>query len=312
MADKKRNTQRKHIRSEGAYSLDEIRSLTMDDGTRVITSADGDIKRPVCAGIDVHKEILMAAVCKTDPKTLNAVFYVRQFKSTNSDIRTMGAWFQSHGVQDVCMESTGKYWIPVFNILEQCGQRPVLTHPKYVKQAKGQKTDFRDAVHIASMFRMDLVVASFIPPADIRDLRELCRYRLKLTYMRTSEKNRFQNSMTVSKVRLDCVFSDPFGKSASSIMEYLIMTEPEDVSDKQILSMVDRRVKASGEDILDSIHGYEFIGIQRDKLKVINLHLGQINECIRLIDEKLDYFRQKYSRIIRHLATMLMVNKEAE
>lgn len=91
MADKKRNTQRKHIRSEGAYSLDEIRSLTMDDGTRVITSADGDIKRPVCAGIDVHKEILMAAVCKTDPKTLNAVFYVRQFKSTNSDIRTMGA-----------------------------------------------------------------------------------------------------------------------------------------------------------------------------------------------------------------------------
>ena len=90
------------------------------------------------------------------------------------------------------------------------------------------------------------------------------------------------------------------------------MTEPEDVSDKQILSMVDRRVKASGEDILDSIHGYEFIGIQRDKLKVINLHLGQINECIRLIDEKLDYFRQKYSRIIRHLATMLMVNKEAE
>lgn len=311
MADKKQNTQRKHIRSEGTYSLDEIKSLTMDDGTRVITSADGDIKRPVCAGIDVHKEILMAAICKTDSKTLNAAFYVRQFKSTNSGIRTMAAWFQSHGVQDVCMESTGKYWIPVFNILEQCGQRPVLTHPKYVKQAKGQKTDFRDAVHIASMFRMDLVVASFIPPADIRDLRELCRYRLKLTYMRTSEKNRFQNSMTVSKVRLDCVFSDPFGKSASSIMEYLIMTEPEDVSDEQILSMVDRRVKASGEDILDSIHGYEFIGIQRDKLKVINLHLGQINECIRLIDGKLDYFRQKYSRIIRHLTTMIGVTEES-
>lgn len=311
MADKKRNTQRKHIRSEGTYSLDEIKSLTMDDSTRVITSADGDIKRPVCAGIDVHKELLMAAVCKTDSKTLNAVFYVRQFMSTNSDIRTMAAWFQSQGVQDVCMESTGKYWIPVFNILEQCGLRPVLTHPKYVKQAKGQKTDFRDAVHIASLFRMDLVVASFIPPADIRDLRELCRYRLKLTYMRTSEKNHFQNSMTVSKVRLDCVFSDPFGKSASSIMEYLIMTEPEDVSDEQILSMVDRRVKASGEDILDSIHGYEFIGIQRDKLKVINLHLGQINECIRLIDEKLDYFRQKYSRILRHLATMIGVTEES-
>jgi len=311
MAAKKRNPQRKHIRSEGAYSLDEIKSLTMEDGTRVVTSADGDIKRPICAGIDVHKEILMAAVCKTDPKTLNAVFYVRRFKSMNSDIRSMAEWFKSYNVQDICMESTGKYWIPVFNILEQSDLKPILTHPKYVKQAKGQKTDFRDAVHIASMFRMDLVVPSFIPPADIRDLRELCRYRLKLTYMRTSEKNRFQNSMTVSKVRLDCVFSDPLGKSASSIMEYLIMTEPEDVSDEQILCLVDRRVKAPSQDILESIHGYEFIGIQRDKLSIINLHLGQINECIRLIDEKLDHFRQKYSSIIRHLTTMVGITEES-
>ena len=276
MAAKKRNPQRKHIRSEGTYSFDEIKSLTLEDGTRVVTSADGDIKRPVCAGVDVHKEILMATVCITDPETLNAVFYVRQFKSTNNDIRSMAEWFQDYGVQDVCMESTGKYWIPVFNILEQAGLKPVLTHPKYVKQAKGQKTDFRDAIHIASMFRMDLVVASFIPPADIRDLRELCRYHLKLTYMRTSEKNRFQNSMTISKVRLDCVFSDPFGKSASSIMEYLIMTEPEDVSDEEILRLVDRRIRASEEDILDSIHGYEFIGVQRDKLGIIHLHLSQI------------------------------------
>ena len=161
------------------------------------------------------------------------------------------------------------------------------------------------------MFRMDLVVASSIPPADIRDLRELCRYRLKLTYMRTSEKNRFQNSMTISKVRLDCVFSDPFGKSAFPIMEYLIMTGPEDVSDEKILSLVDRRAKASGEDILDSIHGYEFIGIQRDKLSIINLHPGQINECIRLIDEKLDYFRRKYSRVINHLTTIINITAES-
>lgn len=305
MAAKKRNTQRKHIRSEGVYSSEELKCLTLDDGTRVVTSAEGDIKRPVCAGIDVHKEILMAAVCRTDPETLKAFFYVRQFQSTNSDIRRMAQWFRDQGVQDACMESTGKYWIPVFNILEQCGLKPILTHPKYVKQAKGHKTDFRDAVHIASLFRLDLVVASFIPPADIRDLRELCRYRLKLTYMRTSEKNRFQNSMTVSKVRLDCVFSDPFGKSASAIMEYLIMTDQDQVSDEQILHLVDLRVQASSEDILESIHGYEFIGVQRDKLNIIQLHLGQLNECIRLIDEKLEYYRKKYSRIISHLTTMV-------
>lgn len=217
--------------SQKSYSLEELQSMTLDDGTRIITSPVTDIKRPVCAGIDVHKSLLMAAICKTDPDTLSAVFYVKQFTTTNSDIRAMADWMKSYGVLDACMESTGKYWIPVYDILEQQGIKPVLTHPKYVKQAKGHKTDFRDAIHIANLFRLDLVVASFIPPADIRDLRELCRYRLKLTYMRTAEKNRYQNSMTISKIRLDSVFSDPFGKSASSIMSYLIQTEPAQVLD---------------------------------------------------------------------------------
>ncbi len=296
---------------EKSYTSESLKSAVLDDGTRVVTSPATDIKRPVCAGIDVHKSVLMAAVCKTDPKTLSAVFYVLQFTTANSDIRRMAEWMKGYGVQDVCMESTGKYWIPVYDILEQNGLKPVLTHPKYVKQAKGRKTDFRDAIHIANLFRMDLVVASFIPPSDIRDLRELCRYRLKLTYMRTAEKNRYQNSMTISKVRLDSVFSDPFGKSASSIMSYLIDTDPDDVDDGEILRRVDRRVKASSEDILDSIHGYEFIGVQRDKLQVIRKHLDGIGECIDMIDAKLEHYRCKYAEIIRLLATMIGITEDS-
>lgn len=295
--------------SNGKYTTDELENVKLDDGTRIVTSPVTDIKRPVCAGIDVHKSVLMAAVCVTDPSTLKAVFYVRQFTSSNNDIRCMAEWFSSYHVLDVCMESTGKYWIPVYDILEQNGLKPVLTHPKYVKQAKGKKTDFRDAIHIANLFRMDLVVASFIPPADIRDLRELCRYRLKLTYIRTSEKNRFQNSMTISKVRLDSVFTDPFGKSASDIMSYLIDTDPDDVSDDKILSFVKQGVKASPEEILDSIHGYEFIGVQRDKLKVIKAHMDDLNKCIAMIDTKLAYYRQKYSKIIQHLVSMVGVSE---
>ena len=295
--------------SNGKYTTDELENVKLDDGTRIVTSPVTDIKRPVCAGIDVHKSVLMAAVCVTDPSTLKAVFYVRQFTSSNNDIRCMAEWFSSYHVLDVCMESTGKYWIPVYDILEQNGLKPVLTHPKYVKQAKGKKTDFRDAIHIANLFRMDLVVASFIPPADIRDLRELCRYRLKLTYIRTSEKNRFQNSMTISKVRLDSVFTDPFGKSASDIMSYLIDTDPDDVSDDKILSFVKQGVKASPEEILDSKHGYEFIGDQRDKLKVIKAHMDDLNKCIAMIDTKLAYYRQKYSKIIQHLVSMVGVSE---
>ena len=126
---------------EGMYTSEGLKNLTLDDGTRIVTSPVTDIKRPVCAGIDVHKSVLMAAICVTDKETLNAVFYVRQFTSSNGDIRLMAEWFSSYNVVDVCMESTGKYWISVYDILEQNGLKPLLTHPKYVKQAKGRKTE---------------------------------------------------------------------------------------------------------------------------------------------------------------------------
>ena len=300
-----------HPNGEGVYTSDSLRNLTLDDGTRVVTSPQTDIKRPICAGVDVHKSILMAAVCVTNKDSLNAVLYVRQFTTNNSDVRRMAEWLILYGVKDVCMESTGKYWIPVYDILEQNGLSPTLTHPKYVKQAKGRKTDFRDAIHIANLFRMDLVVPSFIPPSDIRDLRELCRYELKLTYARTAEKNRYQNGMTISKIRLDSVFTDPFGKSASDIMSYLIDTAPKDVSDEKIMGFVRKGCKASRNEILDSIHGYEFIGVQRDKLKIIGSHIDAINQCIAMIDDRLQHYREKYAGIIGHLTTMVGVSMES-
>ena len=96
-----------------------------------------------------------------------------------------------HRLADICMESTGKYWIPVYNILENdC--TIVLAHPKYVKAIRGKKTDKKDAKWIADLFKHDLVVGSFMPPADIRQLRDLMRYRFKLTCFQSSEKNRLQ------------------------------------------------------------------------------------------------------------------------
>ena len=286
------------------FTSEELNEQTLDDGTRIVTSPESDIKRPVCAGIDVHKKILVAAICKTDPVTLKASFLVQSFSTSNRNITKMAYWMLENGVKDACMESTGKYWIPVYDILEKKGIKPVLTHPKYVKQAKGRKTDFKDAVHIANLFRMDLVVGSFIPPQDIRDVRELCRYRLKLTYVNTAEKNRFQNSMTVSKIRIDSVFRDPFGMSATRVMEYLINTKPEEVDDDKIMSLVDPKVKASREEILDSIHGYEFVGVQRDKMQIISFHMSTIQECMEIIDSKLDHFYQKYKDIVDHMATI--------
>lgn len=105
---------------------------------------------------------------------------------------------------------------PIYNILGPACNI-VLAHPKYMKAIRGKKTDKRDAKWIADPFKHELIAGSFIPPADIRQLRDLFRYRCKLTNFTTGEKNRAQNCLTISIFKLDDVFSDVFGKSASAI-----------------------------------------------------------------------------------------------
>lgn len=111
------------------------------------------------------------------------------------------------------MESTGKYWVPVFNLLED-EINVTVPNPKWVKAIKGNKDDTKDSKWIGDLFRLGLIPGSYIPCKPIRILRKFTRYRYKLTTYRTSEKNRYQNAPTVCNVALDSVVSDIFGKSA--------------------------------------------------------------------------------------------------
>lgn len=148
--------------------------------------------------------------------------------------------------------------------------------------SKAKKTDKRDAKWIATLFRFDIVKASFIPPADIRALRELSRYRLKLAYMRTAEKNRYQNCMTISRIRIVCVLTDPFGKTATNIMEYLLSDKPFD--ETECTKLFNGRVKASAETVLDNIWGFEILPEQRFKLAHAKKHMDFINSTINELD----------------------------
>lgn len=277
----------------------------LKDGTRVVEDSNRGVMRLRCAGLDVHKSTIMAAVCITDQETLQATYYVREFTTMNSDLQNLVCFLKSHNVQDVCMESTGKYWIPIYDTLLAQGLKPVLTHPKYVKQIPGKKTDFKDAINIVNMFRAGRVSPSFIPPEDIRNLREILRYQIKLVAIRTSEKNRMQNCMTISRLRIDSVFKDPFGKSGTSILQYLLYSDPADVSDKDILKLVAPQVKASNQEILDSIHGYEFPGPIRSKMIIIFEHMESVNHALAEIDkELLSPYKKKYSDFIARLKTI--------
>jgi len=179
--------------------------------------------------MDVYKSFVVACIAYTNGQGVTT-YKSHRFSTFTKGLRELLQWLLQNDCQDVCMESTGKYWIPIYNILEPTC-KIVLTHPKYVKAIRGKKTDKKDAQWIADIFKHDLVSGSFIPPADIRQLRDLVRYRFKLTNYITWEKNRAQNCLTVSNLKLDDVFSDVFGKAASAITTRLLEnTEPFDVT----------------------------------------------------------------------------------
>lgn len=150
---------------------------------------------PICCGMDVHKSFLVACIASTNECGVTT-YKSRRFSTFTKDLRLCADWLSANNCKDVCMESTGKYWIPIYNILE-ASCKIVLAHPKYVKAIRGKKTDKKDAKWIADIFKHDLVSGSFIPPADIRQLRDLVRYRWKLNNFIVGEKNRAQNCLPV-------------------------------------------------------------------------------------------------------------------
>jgi len=257
-----------------------------------------EIVYPTCCGIDVHKNFLVACIAKTDERG-HTNHLMRRCSTNTGDLRKLADWLISNNCKDVCMESTGKYWIPVFNILEKtCNV--CLTHPKYVKAIKGKKTDKKDAKWIAELFKCYLVRASFIPPFDIRQLRDLCRYHAKLTYMVTSEKNRSQNCLTTCNYKLDAVFPDVFGKSASRILDNLIALGN---SDFDITPLLHKRCKASVDEIQAALDG-EFSFAQSEKLKIIRKHMEHLESLKETLENLIYQLADKYQSEITLLLSV--------
>lgn len=207
------------------------------------------------------------------------------------------------------MESTGKYWVPVFNILEKRGIRVVIANPKWVKAVKGNKDDTKDSKWIGDLFRIGLVKSSFIPGKDIRILRELTRYRYKLTSMRSSEKNRFQNAFTVYNVALDSVVSDMFGKSATAITDYL--TSDEDFDAEHCVSLLHRSLKKKADNILESIEGYEITAEQKTRIGIIRDHLHYIDTLIERVDTCINTMVDRYEGYIVLLCTVPGIDRSS-
>ena len=225
---------------------------------------------PICCGIDVHKTFIVACVASTNKGV--TTYERRRFSTFTKGLRELSKWLREKECKDVCMESTGKYWIPVFNILED-SCNITLAHPKYVKAIRGKKTDKKDAKWIADLFKHDLVAGSFMPPQAIRQLRDLMRYRFKLTNFTSSEKNRFQNSLTVSNIQIASVVSDTFGKSSMNIIEKLLQ-DPTD-TEFNIEPLIHSSMKEKISDLELAIDGF-ITPEQAGKLAVIKQHYDDL------------------------------------
>ena len=258
-------------------------------------------------GVDVHKTFIVAVIC--DSTSITPKYSRKRFSTFNNDLIRFKDWLLQNDCQNVCMESTGKYYVPVYNALENFISNVVVANPKWVKAIKGEKDDNKDAKWIADLFKMGLVRSSYIPSKDFRILREFTRYRYKLTNTKSSEKNRFTNALTVGNCKLDMVFTDIFGKSSQSIINIILNND--NFSDDDIISCIDKKCKSSNEDILSSIDGIQFTNEQKLRINIVKDHIDYLNNQLTKLNDIIDTLIAPYESYINLLCTIPGVDRNS-
>ena len=262
-----------------------------------------------CCGVDVHKSFLVATIIKTT-SGVQPSYQKKRFSTFNNSILEFKQWLLDNSCRDVCMESTGKYWVPVFNLLED-ELNVTIANPKWVKAVKGNKDDTKDSKWIGDLFRLGLVPGSYIPCKPIRILREFTRYRYKLTSCRSSEKNRFQNALTVCNVALDSVVSDIFGKSATSVIDYLLKQSDNSINHEEISSRLLRSLKKKSESVIESIEGYQMTDAQKYRMRLVHAHIDYITSTISDIDSMIDSLVEPYENAVQLLCTIPGIDRSS-
>lgn len=265
-----------------------------------------------CCGVDVHKSFLVATIIKTSGG-IEPDYQKKRFSTFNNSILEFKQWLLSNGCHYVCMESTGKYWVPVFNLLED-EINVTIANPKWVKAVKGNKDDTKDSKWIGDLFRLGLVKGSYIPCKKIRILREFTRYRYKLVSCRSSEKNRYQNALTVCNVALDSVVSDIFGKSSTSIIDTLLEQSGNSINHEEIASKLLKSLKSKEDAVIESIEGYQMTDSQKHRMRLVRAHLDYITAEINDVDSEIESILSSdpdYENAIQFLMTIPGVKRDS-
>jgi transposase len=228
-----------------------------------------------CAGLDVHKAMIVACVRLIENGKVNRE--VRSFDTTTAGLLALLAWLTESGCTQVAMEATGVYWKPVWNILSDGAFDLIVANAAHIKNVPGRKTDVNDATWIADLVAHGLIKASFVPEQEIQELRSLLRARKQLVREQSSHVQRVQKTLEEANIKLDTVITDILGVSGRRMIEAMIdgVRNPE-----KLAALADRRIKAPPKVLYDALHGR----LTDHHRFLLRLYLGQYDALAAAID----------------------------
>ncbi len=263
-----------------------------------------DIVHTHSAGLDVHKKTVVAAIIVPDPKE-ELHKETRSFGTMTIDVLVLSDWLMEHGVTHVAMESTGEYWKPVFNILEN-NFEVLLVNAQHIKAVPGHKTDVKDSEWIAELLRHGLLRASFVPPLGQRELRELTRYRSTFVKERATLVNRLQKVLESANIKLASVATDVMGVSGRAMLEALIEGNagPEEISE-----LAKGRLREKRELLAKALQG-RVKSHHRFVLTELLCQIDGLNETITRFDEQIQEYCRPFEEVVELLDTIPGVARE--
>lgn len=241
-----------------------------------------ELKHPQCAGLDVHKDSVVA--CVRTQKGGQVQHEVKTFATTTGALLRLEEWLSGCGCTHAVLESTGVYWKPVWHVLTAGSVELLLANAEHVRNVPGRKTDVKDAVWLADLLAHGLVASSFVPPAPIAELRDLTRTRRQLVQQRVRHVQRIQKTLEDANIKLDSVISDVVGVSGRAMLQALIagQTDP-----TELAKLADPRLRASSEQLVEALRGR----ITPHLRFMLQVHLEQVDatdKTIALLDEEIE------------------------
>lgn len=251
-----------------------------------------------CVGLDVHKKTVVAAIIVPDPKG-GLHKETRTFGTMTSELLALSDWLMEQGVSHVAMESTGEYWKPVFNILEN-NFEVLLVNAQHIKAVPGRKTDVKDAEWIAELLRHGLLKASFVPPLGQRELRELTRYRGTFVKERASLVNRLQKVLESANIKLASVATDITGVSGRAILQALLEGQS---SPEQMAELAQGRMREKRELLAKALQG-QVKSHHRFVLTELLCQIDGLDETIVRFDEQIEAYCRPFEQVVQWLDTI--------